>query len=910
MSSFIERLLNHRASKIKPVAASDNPVADFFDYLFDLGTPGARLTLIISKIKKYDFSDDVYLRELQIAHFYLELENYLIHHDARYINTEANLRAEIKASFPDIVKSEAFLPLYHSGKNQEIIISRLFLLIILKKFKDEDVELHTTTAWIRTVENQGKEPVSTDLVKQINAFRKIKDDSLKINQEFGAIFGQDFVDSAYSATKEEFFTYYRLIPAVTSISEVIPQLFTSLLHEIPTTLFFDKTKEPDLENKEENTAAEVITIDTSKIDILENILDAFLLFDTNGIIKECNSKASELFGLKGKELINKSVFTFLPSAISRDIKYDISNLYKGIESEIIGTCVEVSLTVEPNATLPCELSFSNNFSEPADTFTLLIKDISHREDSLKAKINAERTAEAKSTFLSNMSHEIRTPLNVILGLSEILSNGNLEDKRAIKKNLDGIAFSAKNLLSIVNDILDFSKIEAGKLTLQSLDFNLRDVVYNLATGFEIKAREKGVQFISEIDEQIPDIVIGDQYRLNQIITNLVGNAIKFTKRGSISLNLQLIEKNTETVKINFSVSDTGIGIPEDKLERIFNSFYQVDEPELAKINGSGLGLTITRELINMQDGKLTAASKLGEGSTFEFTLDFKISQLKKLKDIEQDFKDQNLSLKGLRVLVAEDNKMNQFYIRQLLQGLDVQADIAENGEEAVAIYQNAKADYDLILMDMHMPVMNGLEAISLIRQSNKDSLNKIPIVACSADVFPEARKNAIKAGIDFYLTKPLKEEALKEVLYWLVADEGMKTKPVVGNTKTPEIQEKKDEPVSVDMNNLFEIFDGDKEFITSLLEVFIQETPEDLNSLRNCVDREYYPRASTLAHKMKSSFMNLGLTKPGQYLQQIEVNIKNPEKVDEAKKSLRSFEELYNKALLDVNLQLIKLKNN
>lgn len=907
MSSFIERLLNHRASKIKPTLANENPIADFFKYLFDLGSFGAQLTLIESKIKGYEFSEDTYIRELQVAHFYLELENYLIHHDSRYINTEANLRSEIKINFPDVTKSDAFLPLYHSGKNQEIIISRLFLLIILKKFKDEDLDLNTTNAWIKIIENQFKEPVSADLIKQISAFRKIKDDSLKINQEFGEIFGQDFVDSVYSTTKEEFFNYYKLTPAVTSISDIIPQLFTSLLNQSPTTLFFDKPKDPILNNEENKIIEEPVKIDTANIDILENILDAYILFDTNGVIKDCNSKASIMFNLNKNELVQKSIYSLLPSAVSRDIKYDISNLYKGVESEIIGTCVELDISTASSKKLPCELSFSNNFSEPADTFTLFIKDISHRKDSLKAKINAERTAEAKSTFLSNMSHEIRTPLNVILGLSEILSNGNLKDQKTIKKNLDGISFSAKNLLSIVNDILDFSKIEAGKLTLQSLDFNLREVVDNLATGFEIKAREMGVQFIAEIDEQIPDIVIGDQYRLNQIITNLVGNAIKFTKRGSISLKLQFIEKNTETVKIKFSVSDTGIGIAEDKLESIFNSFYQVDEPELAKINGSGLGLTITRELITLKKGKLEAKSTLGKGSTFEFTLDFKISHLKKLKDIEQDFKNQNLSLKGLRVLVAEDNKMNQFYIRQLLQGLNVQADIAENGQEAVAIYQDAKANYDLILMDMHMPVMNGLEAISLIRESNKDSLNKVPIVACSADVFPEARKNAIKAGIDFYLTKPLKEDALKEVLYWLVADEGMKTKPVIGNTKT---EETTDTSVSVDIKNLFEIFDGDKEFIISLLEVFIEETPKDLNSLRNCVAKEYYPRASTLAHKMKSSFMNLGLTKPGHYLQQIEASINDPDKVKKAKKSLESFEELYDRVLVDVNLQLIKLKNN
>ncbi|MEE3224501.1 MAG: response regulator, partial [Bacteroidota bacterium] len=261
----------------------------------------------------------------------------------------------------------------------------------------------------------------------------------------------------------------------------------------------------------------------------------------------------------------------------------------------------------------------------------------------------------------------------------------------------------------------------------------------------------------------------------------------------------------------------------------------------------------------------------------------------------------------------EDNKMNQFYIRQLLQGLEVQADIAENGEEAVAIYTNAPKKYDLILMDMHMPVMNGLDAIAAIRRSEQDQLNKVPIVACSADVFPEARKNAIKAGIDFYLTKPLKEEALKEVLYWLISDNSSSEKPVEQKQQHPEPPEPQKAqpetaPSSIDLNQLFAIFDNDKDFVIALLEVFITETPEDFNSLRNCVEREYYARASTLAHKMKSSFMNLGMTEHGHHLQQIETHLKNADKIEEAKTHLQAFEMLYNKALVDVNLQLIGLK--
>ena len=695
----------------------------------------------------------------------------------------------------------------------------------------------------------------------------------------------------------------------------MPQLFTSLLNESANKDYFKPPIEPlpPQEAPLPKQKPSAHSAQTTHVDVLENLLDGYLLFDNSGAIKGMNTLSTRIFGLEKEQLKQTSVYKLFPEAISTKLHNDIQNLYKQQPLALIGNRVELDIKNSQGELMPYEVTFTNNYSEPVDTFSLFIRNITERKDTLKAKINAERTAEAKTTFLSNMSHEIRTPLNVILGLSEILIKKGFDDKQLLKKNLEGISFSAKNLLSIVNDILDFSKIEAGKLTLQSSDFNLAEVVTNLSNAFEVKAREKGLKLNTEIDPSIPDIVIGDQYRLNQIITNLLGNAIKFTKRGTIQLELKLVKETAEAVKIKFTVKDTGIGIPAEQLNKIFDSFYQVDEPEHAKINGTGLGLSITKELINLQDGKLSAESLVGEGSTFYFDLSFEKSKRKKLQDLEKPVDGKPKHLKGLTVLVAEDNKMNQFYIRQLLQGLEVQADIAENGEEAVAIYTNAPKKYDLILMDMHMPVMNGLDAIAAIRRSEQDQLNKVPIVACSADVFPEARKNAIKAGIDFYLTKPLKEEALKEVLYWLISDNSSSEKPVEQKQQHPEPPEPQKAqpetaPSSIDLNQLFAIFDNDKDFVIALLEVFITETPEDFNSLRNCVEREYYARASTLAHKMKSSFMNLGMTEHGHHLQQIETHLKNADKIEEAKTHLQAFEMLYNKALVDVNLQLIGLK--
>ncbi|MFI8378913.1 ATP-binding protein [Leeuwenhoekiella sp. NPDC079379] len=902
MNSFIDRLFNQRASKLSKEEITD-PKIVFFQYLINLGSFSARLQQLKSQIENFQYPDDAFTSDLYCVNFYLELENYLITFDNAYINTKESLRQELREKFPIITNAIAFMPLYESGKNKEILIARIYLLTILKKLKIKNTEFVSTTAWIEAIKSSITSKSSNDLVKQINAFRRVKDDALKMTKEFNEILGADIVTSIFATTKDEFYIYYNQLPAVTCIADVIPNSFTTLLDDTKPIINLNFNSEIK-ENKEITSKAVTSSADSEAFSVLENLLDGYLLFDTLGTIKDCNTLASNIFGFSKTELVKHSVFELFPDDLTSQLKNDLHNLYSVTATEIIGHRIETDITNRAGLTSYYEIAFSNNFANPKDSFTALVKNISNRKDTLKAKINAERVAEAKSTFLSNMSHEIRTPLNVILGLSEIISKSDLKDQNLLRKNIDGISFSAKNLLSIVNDILDFSKIEAGKLTLQSLDFNLREVVTNLTSGFEIKGKEKGIEISVEIDDAIPKIVVGDQFRLNQILTNLIGNAIKFTKKGYIRVELNLLNKTEYSNTIEFKVIDTGIGIASDKLESIFESFYQVEGKENAKINGTGLGLTITRELIKLQKGRLLAESELGKGSTFSFTIDFKESKLKKLQNTDFQKHTSGAKLSDLRILVAEDNKMNQFYIRQLLQGLGVKADIAENGEEAVAIYKNNPIQYDLILMDMHMPVMNGLEAISLIRQSNEDSLHKIPIVACSADVFPESRKNAIKAGIDFYLTKPLKEEDLKEVLYWLISDE----KPALNPEESIEITESTGSTNYVNIAQLLEIFDNDNDFIVSLLEVFRSETPEDLNSLRNCVDREYYPRASTLAHKMKSSFMNLGMTTHGHHLQQIESTIIIPSKTDEAKKHLRAFEEIYTKALTEINLLIIKLK--
>ncbi|MAW93953.1 MULTISPECIES: ATP-binding protein [unclassified Leeuwenhoekiella] len=905
MSRFIDRLFNHRVKSISQELSDENELPDLFGYLLSLGTESARLVIIRSKIESFQFPEETYLKNLCILQFYLDLERYLIIHDSRYINTEEKLRSEIKYEFPEFGNSDAFVPLYHKGKSQEIRFAQLYILTLLKKFKDEDPDRQATQTSIEelTAKLHQDQPNQT-LVEQINYFRRIKEEAFAVHKEFGEVFGQDFVDSVFAETQMDFNKYFERIDAVSCISDVIPQLFSSLLQEnnTPKIVFPSANEErPDIPDQPQQQTSAI------QNDVLENLLDGYLLFDEHGTLLECNSLGAKIFERSKNEILNQDISNLFPAYISDKIKQDIARLYDNSKKSVIGRRIEIDLVKSNGKKETYEVSTSNNYTAPVESFTLLLRNISKRKDTLKARISAEKAAEAKSTFLSNMSHEIRTPLNVILGLSEIISKNGTDNPEILHKNIEGIAFSAKNLLSIVNDILDFSKIEAGKLSLQSIDFNLREVVYNLANGFEIKAREKGLSLSAHIDDQIPNVVVGDQFRLNQILTNLVGNAIKFTHKGSILIEVKLESQNNEELWLNFRVADTGIGIPEEKIQTIFDSFYQVESPENAKINGTGLGLAITKELISLKKGKLNAKSQVGKGSEFYFSISFKKSTLKKLDNNSQPNLTKNKSLEGLKVLVAEDNKMNQFYIKQLLSSFGVEVDIAENGEEAVRIHQSGKVDYDLILMDMHMPVMNGLEAIASIRQSNKDAIKKVPIVACSADVFPESRKKAINAGIDFYLTKPLKEEALKEVLFWLVdEDKNLQLDSLLNSTPSDSDISKKSQ--SLDIAHLLDIFDNDRDFVISLLEVFIQETPDDLKSLRKCVEQEYYLQASTTAHKMKSSFMNLGMTRHGHHLQQIESLIKDASRVTEAKTHLKAFEELYKKALTEVNVKLIELK--
>lgn len=904
MNSVINRFFTKNESTSVAEKLDKDPRYALLDFLISLGSKTTQLKQFSARVEEFSFPQNDTVADLNLVQMYLELEWYLLYKDPRYIGTIDKLRALVKAEFPLLAKGPAFTPLYTSGKNRELALTRNYISYTLQLLNNKESSEATATRWLGLLNFKLKHQTELDLVGQINTIRELRESYEQMSSELADTSGNTFAENTLGSCYLNFKGFYGHLKSINCIDDLRPIDSEMGNSAAPKTIIHINGK---------NSISKSVTVsDVDKNAILENILDGFLVFNSKGNILEYNSTALHMLGVQEAFIKNYSLYEFLPNTLTEALKNDMDRSQLSVPNKVLGQRLESSLEEKRENNREFEMAFSNNYTYGEDTYSLFLRDITDKKDTLKAieegKINAERTAKAKSTFLSNMSHEIRTPLNVILGLSEIIKKRDHMDETLLRKNLDGIDFSAKSLLSIVNDILDFSKIEAGKLSIQSIDFNIRKVVTNLSDGFEIKAREKGLNLVTTIDPDIPDIVIGDQYRLNQILTNLIGNAIKFTQDGEIKVGVEKVSESEKGIEINFKVADTGIGIAREKLDRIFDSFYQVENPDSSKANGTGLGLAITKELIQLQNGTLQASSIVEEGSVFEFTLEFKKSKLKSVADAIKPNMRHDKELSGLKVLVAEDNKMNQFYIKQLLNNLNVEVDIAENGKDAVQRFQNASFDYDLILMDMHMPVMNGLDAITEIRKSNKNLIKKVPIVACSADVFPEARKNAIKVGIDFYLTKPLNEDAVKEVLHWLRSDTEFEPGTIADGT-TGYTSHSEGQNTGIAINKLKETFDNDEEFIISLLEIFLKETPDDFKSMKQCIEKEYYARGSALAHKLKSSFMNLGMTLHGHHLQQIESGLLKRESLEDAKKHFTAFKNLYTKALIEATILLIELKN-
>ena len=372
-----------------------------------------------------------------------------------------------------------------------------------------------------------------------------------------------------------------------------------------------------------------------------------------------------------------------------------------------------------------------------------------------ARKKAEEAATSKQQFMSTMSHEIRTPLNEVIGISNLLYQSNpREDQMEFIKTL---RFSANHLLTLVNDILDYNKMESGKIVFEKTEFDLSNLLEDTRRSYSLRAQEKGVIFRLDKPETMPQEVVGDPIRLNQILSNLLSNALKFTLTGTISLRVNLSEMKGNKALLEFSVSDTGIGIANDKLEEVFENYTQASSDITRKYGGTGLGLAICKRLVELQGGKIWVTSTPGKGSTFFFTLEFVIPETQP-KKAESGAVDTMKGLVGKKILIAEDNKINFFVANKFLESWGVKVTHAENGSLALEALE--KDTFDLILMDLHMPVMDGIEATRIIRSSENEKIRKIPIVALTAAVMSETHDKIENLYINDYVLKPFKPKDL------------------------------------------------------------------------------------------------------------------------------------------------------
>ncbi len=490
---------------------------------------------------------------------------------------------------------------------------------------------------------------------------------------------------------------------------------------------------------------------------------------------------------------------------------------------------------------------------------------SKTEDLELALINAREASEAKGQFLASMSHEIRTPMNGVIGMLNLLLKEPLSKKQ--KRCADLAQSSAKSLLTLINDILDFSKIEAGKLVIETVSFEPHGLLFDLAESFRHQIEDKGLSLDVSLDPNTKQIVKGDPGRIRQIIINLMGNALKFTEEGTITIKAELVESaNSETLCLHCEVIDTGIGIPKKSFDKLFDSFTQADSSTTRHFGGTGLGLAIVRQLCKLMNGNVTVSSELGLGSCFEFSIELaqtdSLIQGKCESTGTQSLVESSAidSEKCYRILLVEDNAINQEVIKGALDDLNVQLDVAWNGQEALDILDSHDgAAYELILMDCQMPVMDGYTATKTIRsRKEKFRYQDIPIIAITANAMMGDKESCLEAGMNDFLTKPVDHELLEAcLLKWLGIEQSTKIAPV-SDASVFSTSDEIDSSVWDRAAALARV-KNKEERLDILVNLFLEGMPDRIHSLSANINDGDTEQASKMAHQIKGVCANLSI---------------------------------------------------
>ena len=518
-----------------------------------------------------------------------------------------------------------------------------------------------------------------------------------------------------------------------------------------------------------------------------------------------------------------------------------------------------------------------------------------------AKAIAENAMKAKQQFLSNMSHEIRTPMNAIIGFTKVLFRTDLTYKQ--KEYLSAIKISGDALIVLINDILDLAKVDAGKMTFEKTPFKMESSITAMLHLFENKIQEKNLKLVKEYDNKIPDVLVGDPIRLHQIVLNLVSNAVKFTFKGKITVSVDLLHEDHEKVILKFAVTDTGIGISEEKIGTIFENFQQATSGTSKLYGGTGLGLAIVKQLVEPQGGTIRVNSIIHEGSTFSFTLPFQKTNDK--AQLENEVTKIESELKNIKVLVVEDIPLNQLLMKTLLDDFGFERDIAENGK--IAIEKLKEKEYEIILMDLQMPEMNGFEATEYIRKTMKST---IPIIALTADVTTVDLAKCKAVGMDDYLAKPVDEKQLYNKIVSILNQSKLNKLPKNQIDKFEDNIVTEEKIRCINLGYLNQRTKSNPKLMMEMITLYLGQVPPLVNTMKQSLADQNWSLLAASAHKMIPSFSIVGISSNYENMaKKIQELATAPEKSEEIKDLVQEIDDVCQQACVELNEEFELIKN-